>query len=162
MAVTTTVNREWIAAELAKGIAAEDELADDAAARAKSPPDPALSVLYHEIAEADARHKDLVETVAIRYGYTPPKSLGGGIGKALSSIRDSVNAIGTTPAEQVAVDLKHKANSIHWYTAWVRAFEAIGDSQSAGELNGALAEESAHRDALQQGLDRLVLQGVQP
>ncbi len=54
--------------------------------------------------------------------------------------------------------LKPLAQSVHWHAAWVHAFEAIGDSESARELSAVLAEEQAHRDALQQGLNRVAEQ----
>jgi hypothetical protein len=80
MAQTPSMDRAWISSELVKGIEAERSLAADARSRADSPPDPALSVLYHEIAEADDRHAAIVEAIAVRYGHTPSKSAGGGIG----------------------------------------------------------------------------------
>ena len=49
---------------------------------------------------------------------------------------------------------------IHWCTAWVHAFEALGDAESARELAAVLTEEKAHRDALQEGLNRLVARGT--
>ena len=67
--------------------------------------------------------------------------------------------MGATPMEQVAHDLAIKANAIHWYTAWIHAFQALGDAESARELSAVLTEEVAHRDALQLGLNRMVEQG---
>jgi hypothetical protein len=55
-------------------------------------------------------------------------------------------------------DLTAKARSIHWHTAWVHAFGVIGDAESVRELSALLTEEQAHRDALQQGLNRMVEQ----
>ncbi len=161
--MASSMNREWIAAEFSKGIDAEQASADEARGRADSPPDPTLGVLYHEIATADDRHRVIVETVATRYGHTPSRGLGGGIGESLGRLRDKVTdkVMGTgKPMERVAHDLAVKANAIHWYTAWVHAFEALGDAESARELSAVLTEESSHRDALQLGLNRLVQQGA--
>jgi hypothetical protein len=159
----STINREWIASELSKGIGAEHELAAAARARAESPPDPALSALYGEIASDDDRHARIVETVATRYGHAPTRGPGGGIGETLTRLKDAVagSVRGPDPREKVAHDLVGKANAIHWYAAWVHAFQAIGDTESARELSAALTEETAHRDALQEGLNRLVEQGAQ-
>jgi len=160
MSIVTTINRDWIGAEFSKGIEAEQVLAEEALARAKSPPDAELGVLYHELATADERHRLIVETIATRYGHTPSRSLSGGIGETLGRLRDKVGLIGSSPLELMGHDLLAKANSVHWYTAWVRAFEAIGDETSARELATVLTEEKAHRDALQEGLNRLVLKGT--
>ena len=162
MATATTINREWVAAEFSKGIEAEQSAAEEARARAGSPPDPMLGVLYHEIATADDRHREIVEAVAIRYGHTPSRGLGGGISEALGRLKDKVadKFAGATPQERVAHDLAIKANAIHWYTAWIHAFQALGEAESARELSAVLTEETAHRDALQTGLNQLVERGA--
>ncbi len=154
MAQTPSIDRAWIAAELAKGVEAERVLAADAKARAESPPDPALSVLYHEIAAADERHAVAVETIAARYGHNPSKSSAGGIGQALGHIKDKIAGIGTTPLDQMVQDMIEKDRSIHWQAAWVHTLTALGDGDSARELTTVLTEEQAHRDALQAGFNR--------
>jgi len=160
MATAGAINREWIATEFSKGIEAEQSLSDVAKARAESPPDPALGVVYHEIAAADERHRGIVETIAVRYGHTPSRSVAGGIGEALGRIKDRVGEIGCTPLERVGHDLLSKANVIHWCTAWIQTFQAIGDGESAKELTAVVTEEKAHRDALQDTLNRLVHRGA--
>jgi rubrerythrin len=160
-ATPSTVNRDWIAAEFSKGIHAEQELIDEAKSRADSPPDPSLQVLYHEIAAADERHRGIVETIATRYGHTPSRRMAGGIGETLGRLKEKVGEIGANPLQRVSHDLVEKANAIHWYTAWVRTFEVIGDVESARELAAVLTEETSHRDALQEGLNRLVIRGAQ-
>ena len=161
MATASTVQRDWIATEFSKGIDAEQTLIDEARSRAQAPPDPSLQVLYNEIATADERHRGIVETIATRYGHTPTRSVAGGIGETLGRLKDKVGEIGTTPLQRVSHDLAAKANAIHWYNAWVQAFEAIGDTESARELAAILTEETAHRDALQEALNRLVARGAQ-
>jgi hypothetical protein len=160
MATASIVNRAWIAAEFSKGIEAVQGLIDEAKSRADAPPDPSLAVLYHEIAAADERHRTIVETIATRYGHTPSRSVAGGIGETLGRLKEKVSEIGTTPLQRVGHDLAAKANAIHWGTAWVQAFQAIGDAESARELAAVLIEEKAHRDALQEGLNRMILQGA--
>jgi len=160
MATATTAQRDWIATEFSKGVDAEQALLDEAKSRAESPPDAALQVLYHEIAAADERHRAIVETIAVRYGHTPSRSVAGGIGETLGRLKDKVGEIGSTPLQRVGNDLCAKANAIHWYTAWVQAFETIGDAESARELAAVLTEEKAHRDALQTGLNRMVTRGA--
>jgi hypothetical protein len=160
MATATTINREWIAAEFSKGIDAEQSLMDEAKARAESPPDPGLGVLYNEIATADERHRAIVETIATRYGHTPSRTMAGGIGETLGRLKDKVGEMGSSPIQRISHDLMDKANAIHWYTAWVQAFQALGDAESARELAAVLTEEKAHRDALQEGLNRLVTLGA--
>ncbi|MCA1684878.1 MAG: hypothetical protein LC745_02610 [Planctomycetia bacterium] len=155
-----SVQRDWIATEFSKGIEAEHHLIEEAKARAASPPDPALQVLYHEIAAADERHRGTVETIATRYGHTPSHSVAGGIGETLGRLKGKVGEMGSTPLQRVSHDLAAKANAIHWYAAWVAAFQAIGDAESATELAAVLNEEKAHRDALQEGLNRMVTQGA--
>jgi hypothetical protein len=159
-ATTVSVHRDWIAAEFSKGIDAEQQLADDARGRAQAPPDPSLQVLYNEIAAADERHRGIVEAVATRYGHTPRRSIAGGIGETLGRLKEKVGEIAATPLQRIGQDLVYKANAIHWYTAWIEAFQSIGDAESARELAAVLTEEKAHRDALQLGLNRLVAQGV--
>jgi hypothetical protein len=160
MATATTVQRDWIATEFCKGIEAEQSLIEEAKARALAPPDPALQVLYNEIVSADQRHRGIVETIATRYGHTPTRSVAGGIGETLGRLKDKVGEIGSTPLQRVSHDLAAKANAIHWYTAWIAAFESIQDAESARELAAVLTEEKAHRDALQEGLNRMVTQGA--
>jgi len=160
MATGITINRVWIAAEFSRGIAAEQMLIDEAKARAESPPDASLAVLYHEIAAADARHLQIVETIATRYGHTPSRSVAGGIGETLGRLKEMVGNLGSTPLQLVGHDLMAKANVIHWCNAWIQTFQAIGDAESARELAAVETEERAHRDALQEGLNRLVLQGA--
>jgi len=160
MATASTINRAWISTQFSKGIDAEQALLEEAKARAASPPDPSLGVLYHEIASADERHRTIVETIATRYGHTPSRSVAGGIGETLGRLKEKVSEMGATPHQLVSHDLAVKANAIHWCTAWVQAFEGIGDAESARELAVVLTEEKAHRDALQEGLNRMVLQGA--
>jgi len=160
MATAPTAQREWIATEFSKGIDAEQSLIDEAKTRAASPPDPALTVLYHEIATADERHRTIVETIATRYGHTPTRSVAGGIGETLGRLKDKVGEMGASALQRVSHDLAAKANAIHWYTAWVQTFQTIGDADSARELSAVLTEEKAHRDALQEGLNRMVAQGA--
>jgi len=160
MATGTTINRDWIAAEFSKGIDAEQILMDEAKARAESPPDPSLGVLYHEIAAADERHRGIIETIATRYGHTPSRSVTGGIGETLGRLKEKVGEIGSSSLQRLSHDLMGKANAIHWSTAWVQTFQTIGDAESARELAAILTEEKAHRDALQEGLNRMVAQGA--
>jgi hypothetical protein len=158
MTPRASIDRAWIAAELAKGIDAERSLATEAQARAHSPPAAVLSVLYHEIASADLRHAAVVETIAARYGHTPSASPDVAIGRALVQLRNKVIGGPSDGCDQLIHDLAVKARSIHWLATWVHTFEAIGDSESARELSAILAEEQAHRDALQTGLNREVEQ----
>lgn len=160
MATAPTAHREWIATEFSKGIGAEQDLIDEAKARAASPPDLALTVLYHEIAAADERHRTVVETIATRYGHTPTRSMAGGIGETLGRLKDKVGEMGASALQRVSHDLAAKANAIHWYTAWVQTFQSLGDADSARELAVVLDEEKSHRDALQEGLNRMVIQGA--
>ena len=160
MATATTTKRDWIATEFSKGIDAEQAIIDEAKGRAASPPDPTLQVLYNEIATADARHRVIIETIATRYGHTPTRTVAGGIGETLSRLKDKVGEMGSSPMQLVSHDLIAKANVIHWCQAWVRAFEAIGDAESARELSAVVVEETSHRDALLEGLSRLVIQGA--
>jgi bacterioferritin (cytochrome b1) len=155
-----SIDRAWIATQFAKGIGAERSLAAGAKARADAPPDPALGVLYNEIAEADLRHASVVEAIAIRYGYTPTRTTGGGIGATLSNLKDRVSEMGSDPLDCLAKDLAAKAESIHWYTAWVHAFDAAGDAESSRELSAVLAEENTHSSALQASLNQLVERGA--
>jgi hypothetical protein len=160
MSTATLVNRAWIGAELSKGIEAEQALMDEARARAESPPDADLGVLYHEIATADERHRQIVETVATRYGHTPSRSVANGLGETLGRLREKVSALAASPMQRISNDLKEKANAIHWYTAWISTFQSLGDAESARELAAVLTEEKSHRDALQEGLNRLVARGA--
>lgn len=159
-AATTHINRDWILAEFSKGIDAERRLQEDAEATSASPPDPELTVLYHEIATADARHREVIETIATRYGHHPAGTSGAGISGALGKITQKVGEMGSSPMVRIAHDLSGKANAIHWSAAWVETFQAIGDLESARELAGILAEERSHHSALQAGLNRLVLRGA--
>jgi hypothetical protein len=154
------IDREWVAAEFSKGIDAEQSLFLDAKARVDDPPDPSLAVLYNEIAGDDARHRDLVETVAIRYGYTPTHKNGTGITETITRLKEKVTGFGAAPLDRVGHDLAAKANAIHWYTAWIAAFDAAGETESVRDLTAILSQERAHRDALQVGLNRLVEAGL--
>ncbi len=160
MATTHSINRDWIAAEFSKGIDAEHALEVDATATASSPPDPSLGVLYHEIAAADGRHRLIVETIATRYGYNPSRGVTTGIGGTLGRLKDKFSELGSSPQQRLEHDLAAKASVIHWCTAWVQAFQTIGDAESARELAAVLTEEKSHHDALQEGLNRLVTKGA--
>ena len=163
MATAPTIHRDWIASEFSKGIDAEHALQADAESTASSPPDPTLGVLYHEIATADSRHALIIETIATRYGYNPThgKSAAAGIGGTIGRLREKVSELGSSPQQRIEHDLSAKASSIHWCTAWVHAFQAIADAESARELAAVLTEEKSHHDALQEGLNRLVTRGAQ-
>jgi len=158
MAIASTINRAWISAEFSKGIESEQAMVDEAKARAQVPPDPTMAVLYNEIAAADERHRLIIETIATRYGYTPSRTVASGIGETLGRLKEKVSEIGMTSLERIGHDLAARANAIHWSTAWVQAFQSIGDAEGARELAAVLTEEKAHRDALQEGLNRLLLQ----
>src|SRR4051812_44752506 len=140
-AASKRANQEWIAAEFSKGIEAEQALIDIAKVRVQSPPDPSLQVLYQEIANADVRHKQLVETIAIRYGHTPTRGVAGSIGESIGRLKEKVGEMGASGIQLLGHDLALKANSIHWYTAWIAAFECLGDTESASSLAAILTEE---------------------
>ena len=57
-------------------------------------------------------------------------------------------------------DLAAKANAINLRTAWIHAFESLGDAESARELSSIVSEDQAHRDALLEGLKRMVEQAA--
>jgi hypothetical protein len=156
MSQASSVDRDWIASEFVKGIDAERSLAADAKARADSPPDPSLGLIYHEIAAADERHVGILETIATRYGHTPSPSAGGGLGRVWDRVKDTVGKLGSDHLDHLGWDLTAKAHSVHWHAAWVHAFEAIGETESARDLSAVLAEEETHRDALRQGFNRMV------
>jgi hypothetical protein len=160
MATVTPIQRDWIATEFSKGIHSEQEFAETARERGESPPTPSLQILYNELAVADERHRTILETIAARYGQTPSKSVGSGIGQTLERLKIKVSDLGASPMRIVSGDLTAKANAIHWYVAWIKTFESIADTHSARELAAVLIEEKAHRDALQEGLNQLVLQGA--
>jgi len=155
---TTTIDRAWIASEFLKIVTSERSLVADAKDRAKSPPIPVLAVLYHEIAEQDERHIAVLETIATRYGHTPTRSTGGGVGETLGRLKDKVVALGTGPTDLLRHDLTAKADAIDYQSAWAHAFESIGDSQSARDLAAVLTEDQAHHDALLEGLKRMLEQ----
>ncbi len=156
--VTTAIDRAWIASEFLRIVDSERSLATGAKARAESPPLPALAVLYHEIAGQDERHVAVLETIATRYGHTPTRSTGGGVGETLGRLKDKVAALGTGPTDLLRQDLTAKADAIDYQSAWAHAFESIGDSQSARDLAAVLTEDQAHHDALLEGLKRMVEQ----
>jgi hypothetical protein len=158
MTMSADIDRAWIGVEFAKCIDIERALAANAKARAESPPEPTLGVLYCEIATADERHVASLETIATRYGHTPARSVSGGVGETLVRLRDKVAGMGSSPLDCLSHDLQAKADAIHWHTSWARTFEAIGDSESARELVVVLTEEQTHQKALQQGLDRMIEQ----
>jgi hypothetical protein len=119
-----------------------------------------LSCVYHEMAAADERHAQTIKTIATRYGYTPVRGEGGGIGEAFGRLKDRLAALGTDPIERLIADLSLKAEAVHRYTAWIQVFEAAGDSASAEELGAIVADEHVHQDALQSALNRLVDQAA--
>jgi hypothetical protein len=160
MATASTINRDWILAQFSKGIEAEQCLQRDAESTASSPPDPSLGVLYHEIADADGRHRLIVETIATRYGYNPTQGLATGIGQSIGRFRDKVGEMGSSPQVRIEHDLCATASAIHWTTAWVHTFQTIGDAESSRELAAVLTEQKAHHDALQEGLNQLVARGA--
>lgn len=152
----TSIDRDWITSELDKGLAAERTLAVEARARAEAPPDPTLAVVYSELATAEDRHHLILETIATRYGHTPTRNAGGGLGETFGWLRGKVTELGSSPFDRLTYDLVARASSVLWYTAWVHAFEALGDAESARELAALLTEKEAHCRALQEGLNRLV------
>ena len=87
-------------------------------------------------------------------------SVAGGIGETLGRLKDKVSEMGSSPMQMISHDLNMKANAVHWSTAWVLAFEAIGDTQSARELSVVLTEQKSHCVALQDGLNRMILRGA--
>ena len=152
---STAIDRAWIASELLKIVGSERSLAADARVRAESPPLPELTVLYHEIADQDERHVAILETIATRYGHTPTRFTGGGIGETLGLLKDKVVAIGASPTDLLRQDLTAKAEAIDWQSAWAHALESIGDAESARDLATVMAEDKAHHDALLEGLKRV-------
>jgi hypothetical protein len=156
----SSIDRAWIASEFAKDVDAERSLAADALVRADSPPEPSMSVIYHEIAADVERHAAVVETIAVRYGHTPPRGVGAGIGAILGRIKDRVGELGSIALSRLSGDLAAKADAIHRHTAWVHTLTALGDAESARELAAVVAEEQTHRDALLESFGRLVEQAA--
>ncbi len=157
---TTANDRAWIASEFLRIVDSERSLATGAKARAESPPMPALAVLYHEIAEQDERHVAVLETIATRYGHTPTRSTGGGVGvgETIGRLKDKVAALGSSPTDILRQDLTAKADAIDYLSAWVHALDSIGDTQSARDLAAVLTEDQAHHDAVLEGLKRMLEQ----
>ena len=155
------IDRDWIVEQFSRGIEAEHKLESDALATAKSPSDPSLAVLYHQIAKEDKNHAKLIETIATRYGYQGSSNSGGGLSGTLGRMVEAVSEMGSSPQARLEHDLSAKASSIHWATAWVYTFQQIGDAASAEELALIVNEEKAHHDALQQGLNLLLSRGAQ-
>jgi bacterioferritin (cytochrome b1) len=160
MTATPTTNQAWIVSELVRLLSAERSMSENARARAETPPDPSLGVVYHEIAAADLQHAAVIETIATRYGHTPSRDASGGIGDALGRFRDKMVGLGTNAIDLLAADATAKAAVILWYRAWVHTFEAIGDAESSAALAAVLVAEETHLDALQHSLIRLVEQGA--
>jgi hypothetical protein len=156
----TSIDRSWVLTEFVKEIDVERTLASDAKTRAEAPPDRAMGVLYHEIAAADDRHVMVIERIATRYGHTPSQPQGSAIGHALGQLKEKIVELGRVPMEQLSLDLAAKARSVQWLTAWLSAFEAIGDCETARELSTVLTEDRAHLDALQQSFNRMVEQNA--
>jgi hypothetical protein len=71
-----------------------------------------------------------------------------------------VSELGSSPFDLLTYDLLARTTSILWCTAWVYTFEAIGDTASAQELVAVLNEKKVHCEALQGGLNRLVVERV--
>jgi hypothetical protein len=160
MTAAPAVNNGWIVSELIRLLVAERTMSETARIRGESPPDPSLAIVYHEIASADEDHAVAIETIATRYGHTPARDAGGGIGGALGRLKDKVVGLGNSPIDLLAADLAAKASAIHWYAAWVHVFEGTGDVESGRELAKILADEEAHREALRLALVRLVEHGA--
>ena len=113
-------------------------------------------MLYSQVAAADLRHLKGVETIAVRYGHTPSRSAWGGLGETLGRLRDRVadTVMGSSPLDRLSHDLAAKANAIHWYTAWIHTFEALGDQESSRELAAILTEETAYDIQLSERSER--------
>jgi hypothetical protein len=156
MVTTTTIDRDWLLAELKTLIGDERKLATDVKQRVAAPPVPELEVLYNEMAADDDRHIMALETIATRYGHTPTRSQVAGVGETLGRLTGQVAEIGSNSWDLVARDLAAKTSSMARRAAWVSVFETIGDDQSAGELGRIVADDRAHQDALQNALTRLL------
>ena len=105
------VDRNWILSEFSKGIDAEGQMAHEAQAQADAPPEPALGVLYAQIAEADLRHHDAVETIAVRYGLTPGQGHHGfasNIGETLGRLKDKVTGAASNSLERLGHHLRRQ------------------------------------------------------
>lgn len=153
---TNAVDRDWIAAELLKIADAERALATEAKARAATPPTPELGVVYHEIAEREDGHALVAETVAARYGGTPTRFAGTGVGETLGRLKDKVVALGAGPIDVLRRDLAARADAVEWIKVWTRTLEDVGDVESGRALAAVSAAHETHRDALEEGLRRLV------
>lgn len=156
MSDVLTIDREWVASEFVSGVEQERTLSSEASARAASPPDPSLTVLYHEIAQSDERHAAILEKIATRYGHTPRDFTEGGVGRMLEHLKVQVGELGSEPFEQVWADVAAKGRWIHWLAAWAHAFEALGDQDSARDVSLVMSEEQEHREALQSRLNSLI------
>ena len=90
----TTVDRDWIATEFAKGIDAEAQMAHDAEGPRRSPrPSRRWASSTARSPRPTSAIATSVETVAIRYGHTPGAGarLAGGIGETLGRLKDKVS-----------------------------------------------------------------------
>ena len=152
----SSTGQSWIVTELLKLGELERSFAASAKARALSPPEPELAVLYHEISDQDEKHATQLETIAIRYGHTPSRPTGGGVSEALGRLKDKVAEIGTSSMDLVRHDLAAKSHIIHEQSAWVHALECLEDAAGAGELSKILKEEQTHHDALLQLLLKML------
>jgi hypothetical protein len=156
MVTMPPVDRAAVLKEFLSRIEGERSLANEAKQRAESPPSPSMAVLYHEIATADERHVVALETIAARYGYTPDRAEKSAVSTTLGRIKDRIAEMGSSSDAQISQDLQSKANAIHWERAWGHCFAAIGDPESAAELQMLADEDESHREALQKALNRLL------
>ncbi|MGE3820541.1 MAG: hypothetical protein AB7I30_14100 [Isosphaeraceae bacterium] len=153
---TATIDRDWVVSEMLKIIEEERALALDAKARAEAPPLPEMAVFYHEVAEQDERHIEVLETIATRYGHTPSRSLGGGVGETLGRLKDKVATLGSGACDLIRQDLSARSEAIDWRSVWIATFESMNDAESARDLTAVLAEDKAHHEALLERLKRLI------
>jgi hypothetical protein len=151
----TLIDHDWIISGLEKGLAVDRTLAAQFRARAESPPDPSLAVVYGQLATAEDRFYSILETNATRHGHTPTHSRGGGLGESFGWLRSKVPELGSSPFDRLTDDRVARATPVLWCMACVHAFEAIGDAESARELMAVLAETRSHCESLRGVLNRL-------
>lgn len=159
---STKIDEAWILAHLSKLIDAERAMAATERSRADSPPEPSMVSAYQEASRDDERHAGVLETIAVRYGHTPSRASGGGVGETITRLKDQVSHLTAKSWDVVEADLAAKSAVIGRETVWAGVFEAIGDTESAAELREILDQDRAHADALTDGLTRIAVMTASP
>lgn len=151
----TGIDKDWISKQLNKGISAEEAVIKAEKVRRDHIKLQEAVDIYDQIIRDDEKHLESMKVIASRYGHESGGMMeaAGGVLGGVKSMIEGVTA--SEPFQTIGDDLMLKSNAINYDQVWTEIFRAIGDEQSAAEMEQAALDDQGHHRLMQNLLAKI-------